>query len=161
MIPSRPTTTSIPRKGAAVIAVCLSITGAGEGVRLKAYRDTGGVPTICMGETRNVHMGDTATLAQCNQMFEGRLYEFYDGVRGCTGGVLMDSMPVLRQASLVDLAYNIGIGRYCKSAINRNLKAGNIEAACASMLKYSYVGPVFIPGLYNRRLRNQQECLAK
>ena len=41
-----------------------------EGLRLFAYLDTGGVPTIGFGHTKGVRMGDAITLKQAEQYFE-------------------------------------------------------------------------------------------
>lgn len=153
------------RAGAAAVVIALTGTAGNEGFKTKAYLDSGHVPTICLGETRGVKMGDTKTIAECYTMFEGRLFEFDVGIRKCLTDKLVDAMPATREAEMIDLAYNIGIGAFCRSSIARNLKLVPVQghqavvAACGSMLKYSYIGPVFVQGLYNRRLRNQANCL--
>ncbi|SFM41507.1 glycoside hydrolase family protein [Methylobacterium pseudosasicola] len=43
---------------------CTRITGF-EGMRTKAYRDGGGVPTVCVGETKGARMGMKFTIAEC------------------------------------------------------------------------------------------------
>ena len=40
------------------------------------YLDTGGVPTICYGETKHVHIGKTESNVECDRMLEDRLGEF-------------------------------------------------------------------------------------
>ena len=51
---------------AGLLALAVTFTGGWEGLRLYAYRDTGGVATICYGGTRGVVMGQTATKSQCD-----------------------------------------------------------------------------------------------
>ena len=48
-----------------------------EGVRLEAYLDSVGVPTICWGETEGVRLGMKKTLAECDAMLERRVLNDY------------------------------------------------------------------------------------
>lgn len=146
-----------PRKAAGWAAIAVVVVGGFEGIRTVAYRDPIGIPTACFGETRNIKMGDRFTLEQCNDMLEGRLVEFWRGAAACTPS--LPDMPDARQAAVVSLAYNIGVGAYCKSSVARNLNLGNVRAACDSFLKFNRAGGVIFPGLTRRREAERQLCL--
>ena len=60
------------RRKAIALALAVALAAPAEGLRQVAYRDPVGIPTICFGSTRNVHMGDTATVEQCKTLFERR-----------------------------------------------------------------------------------------
>lgn len=51
----------------AILVLAAGVAAQHEGLRLHAYRDVGGVPTICYGDTHGVAMGQVATVAECKQ----------------------------------------------------------------------------------------------
>lgn len=55
---------------ATVIGLATPMIQDHEGLRTNAYLDPVGIPTICFGETLGVSMGDTATVAECHDMFK-------------------------------------------------------------------------------------------
>lgn len=146
-----------PRKAAGWAAIAVVLVGGFEGLRTTAYRDPIGVVTACFGETRNIRMGDRFTKEECNGMLEGRLMEFWRGAAACTPS--LPDMPDARQAAVVSLAYNIGVGAYCKSSVARNLNLGDVRAACDSFLKFNRAGGIKFPGLVRRREAERQLCL--
>ena len=54
--------------GSTILGSLIALVAGFEGYRTDAYRDTGGVWTICYGETKGVKRGDTATKQQCDNM---------------------------------------------------------------------------------------------
>ena len=56
--------------GTALLAAAVALVSGFEGLRNYAYRDPVGIPTICFGETRGVHMGDYKTTQ------EGKAHRF-------------------------------------------------------------------------------------
>ena len=145
------------RKKAAWIGACLVLTCGAEGVRQTAYRDPSpaGTWTICFGETKGVQPGDHKTLAQCQAMLEGRLYEFGAQVDRCTSVPL----PPKRKAAMTDFAYNAGAGRYCKS-IAPLLNSGKVQAGCDKLTEFVYAGGIKFPGLVRRREEERALCLS-
>lgn len=129
-----------------------------EGVKLYAYRDPVGIPTVCFGETLRVKMGDTYTRTQCQDMLLPRLQQFRVGVFKC----LNDNVPLTpeRDAALVSFAYNVGVGAFCKSSIARELNAGHIQVACDNLRKYEWASSIFLRGLAVRREKERAYCLA-
>jgi lysozyme len=139
----------------AAAALAVAIVGAHEGLRLNAYRDIVGVPTVCYGETKGVRMGDRYTKQQCDEMFIRRLNEFAARVDGCITRPMPDKVKV----AFVGLAYNIGWGGFCKSSIARRWNAGDQRGACDAFSLYNRAGGRVINGLVKRRAEERKLCL--
>lgn len=142
------------KKYVAGIALATTLLVGFEGVRLKAYRDPVGIPTVCMGETRGVKIGDSYTLAECRAMTVGRVAEFASGVE------MALTRPASDQtfASFVSFSYNLGLGVF-RSRIAPMWNAGRYEAACTKMGEYVYAKGIKLPGLVNRRKEEVALCL--
>lgn len=146
------------RKKAKVGAVVVALVAGGEGLRTQAYKDPVGIPTICFGETKNVRMGDRKSVAECKAMLEIRLDEFADGAVACLPALADQSEK--RQAAHISLAYNIGVGAYCKSTVVRLANAGYWKESCDAFLKFRFAKGIPLPGLTNRRNEERRYCLA-
>jgi len=133
---------------AAVIALATPFIAKWEGVEYRAYRDIVGVPTICYGETRGVRMGDTATPVECRAMLQQGVAEFYAGVARC---ITHPAVPVGVQASMTELAYNVGVAPVCRSTMMRRANAGDWRGACDELRKWVKAGGATVRGLSNRR----------
>jgi lysozyme len=144
------------KKGGALAATAVAAVGAYEGLRLAAYRDPVGVPTVCYGETRGIRMGQKFTKAECDQMLLKALDEFGDGIEKCVPN--LKSVPEKRYVAHLSLAYNIGVGGYCKSSIARLQKAGDDLAACDRFLLYNKAGGRELAGLTKRRKDERAMC---
>jgi lysozyme len=138
------------------VALAAPLIGAFEGLRLSAYRDPVGIPTICFGETLNVQMGDTATKEECEAMLTDRVEQFYAEMAAC---VPLDGVPVQTQAAFLSFTYNVGSGAFCKSTMARLIREGNLRAACEELPKWVYGGGKKLPGLVNRRTEERALCL--
>lgn len=124
------------KKGGAVAALIVSALTGFEGMRLVAYPDPatkGYLWTACVGETKGIKPGDRFTLDRCKAMLIRRADEFGDGVERCVPSA--KDMPAPRYVAHLSLAYNIGIGAYCKSSVVRLANAGQIRANCETFLK--------------------------
>ena len=137
------------------MALAVVIVGGFEGYRQNAYKDPIGVVTVCAGETQGVKMGDHYSMEECRAMLARRLGDYYDGVRRCVTAPMSDPQA----AAFTSLAYNIGVGAFCKSSVVRNFNAGNVRDACNSMLKFNRAGGVVFPGLTRRREAERALCL--
>ena len=129
-----------------------------EGLRLQAYKDSAGIPTIGWGNTfyedgSNVKMGDKITKDRAVSLFPLILDKFENGV------TKMVKVPVNQAQfdSLVSLAYNIGLNGFKKSQVlklvNDNPQNPDIESA---FLRWVTAGGKKLKGLVNRR---QKEAL--
>lgn len=136
------------------IALALTLLVGFEGVREVAYLDPVGIPTVCMGETRGVKIGDTYTLAECKAMAAGRVAEFADGV----DKALTEPVSDKTFAAFVSFSYNLGLGVFEKK-IAPLVNAGKHGAACRKMGEYVYAKGIKLPGLVNRRREEVALCL--
>jgi lysozyme len=144
------------RKGTAAAALACAVVGGFEGLRQTAYRDVVGVATICYGETRGVKMGMTATKEQCNDMLLKGLQDFEAGVVRCAPGLAY--APDARIVAHVSLAYNIGVGAYCKSTVARRQNAGDVAGSCDAFLMWDKAKGIRFPGLTRRRQAERELC---
>lgn len=133
---------------AVVIATATPFIAKWEGLETTAYRDIVGVPTVCYGETRGVKMGDTYTKAECMEMLKVAVGEYYSKIEPC---MTNKDIPVGVQASLLELAYNVGTGATCKSTMMKLANQGKYKEACRELDKWVKAGGQTVRGLQNRR----------
>lgn len=124
-----------------------------EGLELKAYRDSKGLPTIGIGTTRypdgtKVQMGDSCTEAQAYEWFRFDIARF----EAFINRVIKISLNQNQFDALISLVYNIGETNFTEGTVDYKLNANQIEAALQAWLKYVYSGGRKIDGLANRRI---------
>jgi lysozyme len=119
------------------------------------YLDPVKVPSYCYGETQNPDWNRKYPEGECRALLEGRLMEFYQGVRSCIKG----DMPDTAAAAFTDLAYNMGVGGFCRSSVVRLWNGGDHRAACNRILKFNTAGGVVFKGLTRRREAERELCL--
>lgn len=134
---------------------CIFIGGK-EGLELKTYRDSVGVPTVCYGETRGVRMGMVFTKPECDAKFITALDEFGEKIERCNPTI--KAAPPKRYVAHLSLAYNIGAGAYCKSSVVRLHSAGHVLAACDFFMKFNRAGGMELRGLTKRRAEERIWC---
>ena len=108
------------------LAILLAMLGYFEGNKLSAYLDGSGIPTICQGITKGVHMGQVATVEQCKSMNTAEAMSSIRVIRR----TLQGNHPEARIAALADLQYNTGTGNWMASTARRKLNAGDIRGGC-------------------------------
>lgn len=140
-----------------VAAAAISLVGAWEGLRLVAYKDIVGVPTVCYGETYGVKLGDRHTKAECDDMLLASLKKHERGMRKCL--VNPDAIPAQTYVTFVSLTYNIGVGAFCRSTARKRLNRGDYEGACNAATWFNKAGGKTIRGLVNRRTAEHKLCL--
>lgn len=136
--------------GASASVVALAIAGHFEGRSLPAYRDIGGVLTICDGDTHNVRPGEVDTPSECDARLREQMAVADAGVGRC----IRRPMSRGQRAAFDDAAYNLGVARFCRSSIARRFNAGDTKGACAALLWYDKADGRVLRGL---RLRRQEE----
>lgn len=133
-----------------------------EGTEYKAYRDIAGIWTVCQGDTKDVHPGLIETPEGCRQRLEMQLVAHAKPVMACTPA-LSEPGRDYQRAAAVSLAYNIGVGAYCRSTADRLFDAGNWQGACDAFLSWSKArvnGQLrTVQGLLSRRQRERAICL--
>ena len=141
--------------GAAVISMATPFIATWEGKRNYAYLDIVGVPTICYGSTNGVKMGDWKSDAECLELLKKEVGEYYERLSEC----MPSNAPISVQASMLELAYNVGVSATCNSTAMRMVKDGNYIAACEQLDRWVYAGGKKINGLVNRRNASKEMCM--
>lgn len=133
-----------------------------EGTSYKAYKDIAGIWTVCQGDTKNVYPSLIETPEGCRVRLERQLVIHAKGVMACTPR-LSEEGREWQRAAAVSLAYNIGVGAYCKSSVDRYFDVGNWKKGCDNFLSWNKarVNGVLRPvkGLTDRRKRERDICL--
>ena len=117
-----------------------------EGLRLDAYLDGGGVPTIGYGSTRGVQLGQTITPGEAERKLAEDLshHDINPLIEGCeTKQCQFDAMT--------SLAFNIGLERFRNSTVLKRHRQGNRIAAANAFLLWRYDNGKIVQGLINRR----------
>lgn len=140
------------------LALATAFIGQWEGLRLNAYRDIGGVPTVCYGETRGVKMGDKHTKAECDAMLQRAIIQFETALDGCLASP--KPLPVKTKVALVSWSYNVGTGAACKSTLVKLMNSGQYRAACDQLTRWNKDNGKVVKGLVNRRAEERELCLA-
>lgn len=150
-----------PQQRAIALALATAIAVPMEGTRQWAYRDSTGLPTICMGSTKGVKMGDFRTIPECKALLTKEMSDVIDTVDRCRPGL---PTPVL--AAFSDASYNVGSKIACdqsRSTAARLLAAGQFREACLQLLRWNKATvagvSVVLPGLVKRRKMEMELCL--
>lgn len=148
--------------GASLLALASSVVipniQAFEGTKSTAYRDIGGILTVCSGHTgSDVVVNKVYSPTECRALTQ-------EDVNVAEAGVLRVS-PQLKYhplvlASAISFSYNVGVGDYDKSSVAANFNKGNFVAGCSSLLKYTYAGGKYSAGLFNRRKQEYTICMS-
>ena len=134
----------------------LALTMASEGVRLTAYLDSGGIPTIGYGHTSGVKAGMTCTQAQAEQW----LAEDVEGSEYVVNKVVTAPLNQNQFDALVDFVFNLGSGAFQGSTLLKLLNQGDYACASKEFPKWNHgrINGVLteIAGLTTRRLAEQK-----
>ncbi|WP_299084147.1 lysozyme [uncultured Ruegeria sp.] len=149
-----------PSADTAFLEIAVPFVGRWEGLRLEAYLDIVGVPTVCYGETKGVELGDTHTKAECDAMLAREVIAYRDALRPAfSAETLLYRMPVTRDVAFSSLAYNVGVSRTSKSTAVQRLNEGSIAGACTALGWWNRGGGRVLRGLVNRRSEETELCM--
>jgi lysozyme len=124
----------------------LALIKRAEGMRLDAYLDGGGVPTIGYGSTRGVHLGMVITPGEAERLLLDDIshHDISPYLDGCaTSQCQFDAMT--------SLAFNIGLDRFNASTVLKRHRAANYPRAADAFLLWKYDNGRLVPGLLSRR----------
>lgn len=136
-----------------------------EGVRLTAYLDIVGVPTICGGITSaagiKVYIGmPPMTLADCLALMRVQVAKYRNQfIKYLTKATLDMRYPPTRDTAYTSLAFNVGVGTAGKSTATARLNAGDIKGGCEAITWFNKAGGRVIRGLVTRRAEERDLCL--
>jgi lysozyme len=127
------------------------------GVKLRAYRDSGGIPTIGVGQIfwqapggyRRVEMGDKLeSKLQGLNMFSKALAPVEATVDSCTA----DTITAQQFDAFCSLAYNIGQHAFARSSAVRLFNSGApVDEVCEAIERWNRVNGSISEGLIARR----------
>lgn len=135
--------------------IAAPFTAHHEGLRLEAYLDPVGIPTICYGETDGVELGQIKTKEECDAMFETRLGYFAYWV----DYYVEPDMKAETHAALTSFSYNVGVDAFKKSTLLKKINDGDLAGGCNEMLRWKYADGRVLPGLVKRRKAERDLCL--
>ena len=133
-----------------------------EGIKLTAYYDAAGLPTIGVGhlitrqerrdqvieiDGQQVAYGAGLTYKQGIRLLAQDLIRFEEAV---TDYVVVE-LTQSQFDALVSFAFNVGINAFRRSALLRILNQGEYGAIPAQLRRWNRAGGGIIPGLVNRR----------
>lgn len=130
----------------------LDLIKRSEELRLKAYLDTGGVPTIGWGHTRGVRMGDTCTEGQA----ETYLREDTAEAVGAVNRLVKVPLTQNQFDALVSFTFNVGEGAMASSTLLRKLNAGDYRGAADQLERWVFDNGRKLGGLVTRRAAERE-----
>jgi lysozyme len=152
----------------ATATIAMGVARPHEGLRLLAYLDPVGVPTICAGITKGVKLGDIATEQECDAREQQAMLLALDTVRRCTNDAALSQNE---WAAWGSFTYNVGPGRkgvkdgFCvlksgnEPTLLRLIKIGRFADACRELPKWVKAGGIRFAGLVKRRDDEMRICL--
>ena len=118
-----------------------------EGLRLEAYEDAAGVPTIGYGHTKNVRMGDKISESWAREMLREDIEEAEWQVKEL--GVAKTEGQL---DALVSFVFNLGIERLKTSTLLKVIRnGGSMQQIKKEFKRWVYGGGKQLPGLVKRR----------
>lgn len=127
-----------------------------EGLRLRAYLDTGGVATIGYGHTRGVKLGDICTKTQA----ETWLGEDVFNAEASVNGLVRTPLTQNQFDALVSFVYNVGGNAFATSTMLRLINAGDHKAAAKQFDRWVYDNGRVVNGLVLRRTDERELFLS-
>ena len=123
-----------------------------EGLKTKAYKDSGGVWTIGYGHTAMAgepkpRAGMVITAAEAERILLKDLTQYEAAVESLVKVELNDN----QFAALVSFVYNIPLASFKKSTLLKKLNSGNYDAVPTELMKWTKAGGKKLQGLVNRR----------
>ena len=138
------------------------LLGELEGIVLRPYKDSVGIPTIGIGSTyyedgTKVKMTDKAiTKERAIQLAKNVVKSFEQQVNKS----ILLPMTQNQFDAMVLLCYNIGKSGFARSSVVKNFNSGNLQKAADSFLLWNKAGGRVVQGLVNRRKKERSLFLS-
>lgn len=129
----------------------LKVIKESEGLRLKAYRDTGGVWTIGYGHTRGVKPGNRITMEVADAYLKADVRSAESDVSSLVKVELNQN----QYDALVSFVFNIGHEQFSGSTLLRKLNTGDYSGAAAEFPRWRHDNGKVIAGLVTRRAKER------
>ena len=119
-----------------------------EGLRMSAYKDAVGIPTIGYGTTKGVKMGQTITKDEAERLLLEDAQRFADHVKALVKVPLNQNQT----DALVSFVYNVGPAAFGKSTMLKLINQGLLEDAANQFVRWNRAGDQVLAGLTRRRM---------
>lgn len=135
----------------------LQLIREAESLRLKAYRDGGGVPTIGYGHTRGVKMGQTCSAVVAEQWLHEDVAVAEDTINTFLPAVVALRLPEHAWDALASFVFNLGAQAFrnpkthTKTGIAKALEANDWPDVARQMRRWIYDNGEVQRGLVIRR----------
>jgi len=134
----------------------IALTTSFEGLRLTAYFDIAGTPTIGYGHAGpDVHPGMSINMQEAKGLL---LKDIHWAVEAVNRLVTVEINQNQFDA-LVDFAFNVGIGHFEESTLLRLINQGQITDAASQFDLWRYVGNTISAAIERRRAAEQKHFL--
>lgn len=132
-----PTNMKFPAKTMlAGVAMAVSVLVGVEGLSTKPYQDTGGVWTICYGETQGItSKTPTATKEKCFGMLNTEAAAVADAITPFLPTILNSN----QLAALISFCYNVGVQACKNSTLFLYINEGKMELVPAQFARWKFV----------------------
>lgn len=128
-----------------------------EGCRKQAYLCPAGVPTLGVGHTQGVKIGQSCTDEQAQIWFSQDLEDAEAAVEHLV------SVPLTQGQfdALVSFVFNLGPQRLKTSTLLKLLNSGDYKGAAGQFRLWCHAGEQIVPGLVKRRAWETDSFLSK
>jgi len=118
-----------------------------EGLRLRAYLCSAGIPTIGYGSTAGVKLGQSITAERAEQLLREDVRQFEAAVSRLV------KVPLTQGQfdAMTSFAFNLGVKSLEQSTLLRLLNAGDYYGAAAQFDRWVYASGKKLSGLVKRR----------
>jgi lysozyme len=115
----------------------------------------GDVPTLGFGATKDVKHGERTDPIRALIRLQADAESHATGIKSCI------KVPLHQWEfdAYLSLAYNIGVGAFCRSTLVRKLNEEQYEEACKQILVWNKFQGRTLQGLVNRREKEYATCL--
>ncbi len=123
-----------------------------EGLKLKSYRDSGGIWTIGYGSTGpDINEGIVWTKEDCEKRLALDLMVREKQLKH----VIQIPLTENQKAAIMSFLYNIGFDAFKKSTFLKKLNNCDVAGAADQMLRWNKCNGEIVEGLNNRRARER------
>lgn len=144
--------------GTGAVLIAAPFIGKHEGRRYEAYKDVGGVLTVCDGHTGSDIIADKVyTDEECDDIFVRDIVKAERYVDMYIQPA--EPLPSKTKAAFISFTYNVGPANLKASTLRRKANAGDLQGACRELSRWVYVKRVKIKGLVNRRISERALCM--
>lgn len=113
-----------------------------EGRKLKVYKDSAGIDTVCMGLIGPItkrHPGVDFTVEECKAAEAAYIAPMVAQMQKCVPEKVRNDMSYGEWVTYGHWAYNTGTSSFCTSSLGRKLSAGDHVGACKAMGAWTYI----------------------